>query len=228
MVVAVPVLLVLNQPDLGTAGVLILTTLLLLAVAKLPRGHWLFLSAITLVSLPVVYFRLEPYQLERIQTFLSPQADPYGAGYNVLQSLIAVGNGGLFGQGIGQGSQSQLDFLPVVHTDFIFAGIAEATGFLGSSFVILIFALLIARAFWIARSAPDRFGLMIAMGLGSLWLVQFAINVGMNLGLAPVTGIPLPFVSHGGTALITNCAALGVLESIAIRTREGSRMRRLA
>ena len=150
---------------------------------------------------------------------MSPTSDPYGAGYNVLQSLIAVGNGGLLGQGIGHGTQSQLDFLPVVHTDFIFAGIAESTGLVGSLALILILSFLIVRALHIARRAPDTFGALTASGIASLWLIQVSINIGMNLGLAPVTGIPLPFVSHGGTALVTNLLAVGILEAIAVRAR---------
>ncbi|MBI4032342.1 rod shape-determining protein RodA [Candidatus Berkelbacteria bacterium] len=219
LALAIPVLLVAEQPDLGTAGVLCLTALLMLAVAKLPRSLWLGLIALGALVVPILFASLEDYQLERIQTFLAPTSDPYGAGYNVIQSLIAVGNGGLVGQGIGYGTQSQLDFLPVVHTDFIFAGIAESTGLVGSLILITILAVLVSRALLIAHRAPDTFGALVAAGIASLWLVQVAVNIGMNLGLAPVTGIPLPFISHGGTALITNLLAVGILETIAIRAR---------
>lgn len=218
-VLALPVLLVAWQPDLGTAGVLTLTALLMLIVAKLPREIWFGLVALAGIAVPIGFSSLHEYQLQRIQTFLSPTSDPYGAGYNVLQSLIAVGNGGLLGQGIGHGTQSQLDFLPVVHTDFIFAGIAESTGLVGSLALILILSFLIVRALHIARKAPDTFGALTASGIASLWLIQVSINIGMNLGLAPVTGIPLPFVSHGGTALVTNLLAVGILEAIAVRAR---------
>ena len=214
-----PVILVMRQPDLGAASVLLFVTGALLVAGRLPRLHWVFLLVSVSIALPVLFMNLKPYQIERIQTFLSPASDPYGAGYNVLQSLIAVGNGGLYGRGFGQGTQSQLEFLPVVHTDFIFAGIAEATGFLGSVLIVGLLGFLVFRTLVIAKRAPDTFGMLVAVGIAALWATQFIVNVSMNLGLAPVTGIPLPFVSHGGTALIINLIALGVLESIAIRSR---------
>ena len=209
--------LVALQPDLGTAAVFGLVTLSLLLTAKLPRAFWLSLLGVAVIALPMAWLNLKDYQVARIETFLRPTADPLGAGYNIIQSLIAVGNGGLFGQGFGQGTQSQLDFLPVVHTDFIFAGIAESVGFVGSAILLSVFAVLILRSLNIARRAPDRFGSSIALGIASLWFIQVVVNVGMNLGLAPVTGIPLPFISAGGTALVTNLAALGIVESIALR-----------
>jgi rod shape determining protein RodA len=214
----IPIGIVLRQPDLGTAAVLGLTILCMLGAARLPKKYWLALALIVVVSAPLAFSNLEPYQRTRVETFLTPAKDPFGAGYNVIQSIIAVGNGGVFGQGIGQGTQSQLEFLPVAHTDFIFAGIAEASGLVGSSLVIILLAGLCIRALLIAQRSVDRFGLFLAIGIGSLWLVQFSINIAMNLGLAPVTGIPLPFVSHGGSALVMNCIALGLLQSIAIRS----------
>lgn len=209
--------LVLLQPDLGTAMVLGLVTLAVLGASQLPRVYWLSLLGVGVVLLPILWSNLHDYQLQRIQTFLQPTADPLGTGYNVIQSLIAVGNGGLMGQGFGQGTQSQLDFLPVVHTDFIFAGIAESIGFVGSILLLGLFVGLLLKTLSIARQAPDRFGMLVAIGIASLWFIQFTINVSMTLGLAPVTGIPLPFVSYGGTALITNLAAAGILASIAAR-----------
>lgn len=218
MITALPIGIVLLQPDLGTAAVLGITIICMLLAARLPRRYWVGLLILVLFTAPLAIAGLKPYQRSRVKTFLAPTSDPYGAGYNVIQSIIAVGNGGVFGQGIGQGTQSQLEFLPVAHTDFIFAGIAEATGLVGSSVVILLLASLCIRAVLIAQRTTDRFGLFIAVGIGSLWLVQFSVNIAMNLGLAPVTGIPLPFVSHGGSALVMNCIALGLLQSIAMRT----------
>jgi len=222
LILGLPVGVVLLQPDLGTAGVLVSTVLVVLLAARVPRRYWLMLLAATAVAAPLLVAHLKPYQRTRIETFLAPTTDPYGSGYNVLQSIIAVGNGGMFGQGIGHGTQSQLEFLPVAHTDFIFAGIAEATGLVGSVVVILLLAGLCMRAFLVGQRSPDRFGTYLAVGIGSLWLTQFSINIAMNLGLAPVTGIPLPFVSHGGSALVINCLALGLLESIARRTHARS------
>lgn len=210
--------LVLKQPDLGTAAVLIFVCFAMLVAARLPRTYWLVLIIGAAVALPLLVTHLKSYQLQRLETFFRPTADPLGAGYNVLQSIIAVGNGGLFGAGFGQGTQSQLDFLPVVHTDFIFAGIAESVGFVGCMVLIGLFVALLLRVVGVARRAPDQFGMLLALGITSLWFIQIAVNIGMNLGLAPVTGIPLPFVSYGGTALIMNLLALGIVGSVAARS----------
>ena len=200
--------------------ILVIFVFILLLAAKLPRRYWAVLLVVVAVTGPLVVANLQDYQRARIQTFLQPTKDPYGTGYNVLQSIIAVGNGGMWGQGIGQGTQSQLEFLPIAHTDFIFAGIAEATGFFGSSIVVLLLAMLCVRALFIAHRVRDSFGFYFAVGIAALWLIQFSVNIAMNIGLVPVTGIPLPFVSHGGTALVVNCAALGLLQSIAIRNHQ--------
>lgn len=224
VVVGLAIWLVLRQPDLGSATVLLGVTGSMLVAARLPRSHYVLLGLAGLVAAPLLYTRLEPYQLARLETFLRPTADPLGSGYNVLQSIIAVGNGGLFGMGLGQGTQSQLDFLPVVHTDFIFAGIAESVGFVGSFVLIAILVALLLRAVRVARDAPDPFGTLLALGISSLWLVQMVVNIGMNLGLAPVTGIPLPFVSYGGTALVVNFLALGILGSIVARSNSLNRL----
>lgn len=218
LMVAIPVILVLRQPDLGTATVIMATLGVILLSARLSRAQWFALIGLVVIAVPIILFNLEDYQVRRIETFLDPAQDPQGAGYNVRQSLIAIGNGGLLGQGLGHGSQSQLEFLPVAHTDFIFAGIAEAFGLLGSTAIVLLFVGLIARALIVARRARDTYGLLLGAGIAGLWIVQFGINLSMNLALAPVTGIPLPFVSHGGSSLLTNIMALGLLQSIARRS----------
>lgn len=215
--------LVLRQPDLGTAAVIGFVATAMLMVARLPRTYWFGLIGLGAMIIPFLYFQLQDYQIQRLETFFQPTADPLGAGYNVLQSIIAVGNGGIFGAGLGQGTQSQLDFLPVVHTDFIFAGIAESVGFVGSVLLIVIMVALLLKTLVVAKRAPDQFGVILVLGIVSLWFIQFVINVGMNLGLAPVTGIPLPFVSYGGTALIVNLLALGIVESVASRCNASSR-----
>lgn len=225
VVLALAVGLTLIQPDLGTAGVLLLIVLGMLAASQINWQYWLGLAGLAALGAPILASQLQDYQLDRLATFFQPTHDPLGAGYNVIQSLIAVGNGGLLGQGVGQGTQGQLDFLPVVHTDFIFAGIAESVGFVGSLLLILLLCGLMLRTLWIARSATDRFGTMLAVGIATYWFVQIAINIGMNLGMAPVTGIPLPFVSYGGTALIVNCLALGLLLSVSTRIRLLGRFR---
>lgn len=220
--IALPIFLILRQPDLGTAMVVTFIAIIMLLNIKLPKIYWVIMLILGAVASLVVWNRLEGYQISRLQTFLDPTADPYGEGYNVIQSMIAVGNGGLHGRGIGEGTQSQLDFLPVVHSDFIFAGIAEISGFLGSTFVVIVFTILIIRALITAKNSVDNFGSFLAIGIASFWLFQFGVNVGMVLGLAPITGIPLPFVSYGGTAMIVNLAALGIIESIAIISKKAS------
>lgn len=215
--IAVPAFLIFRQPDFGSALVLVLGTTPIFLLSRLRREQWIGIIGVILVIVPMLFFSLQPYQRERLETFLDPTKDPFGAGYNVLQSTIAVGSGGLFGRGLGQGSQSTLQFVPVAHTDFIFAGVAEATGFVGSSVLLILFAVLIWRTFRLAIHTQDRFGRLLAAGIGSLWFFSVFINVGMNLGLLPVTGIPLPFVSYGGSSLLTNFILAGALQSMNLR-----------
>ena len=220
LVTIVPILLVIRQPDLGTASILLVGAVAMLALKGLPRRIWLIGGVALVLVIPLLFSSLKPYQRERLRSFTNPSADPLGSGYNVQQSLIAVGSGGLLGRGLGQGSQSQLQFLPVAHTDFIFAGVGEATGFIGSGLVLLLLAVLITRAFNVARVAQDEFGYYFAFGMAFIVLVQSAINIGVNLGLLPATGIPLPFVSYGGTQTITALGAIGILQSIYARHKK--------
>jgi len=216
---AIPVAMVLMQPDLGTAIIICLTLFALIMYWPVGKGIKIAIFIVLLVALPLSWFIMKDYQHQRIMTFINPGADPYGSGYNVIQSTIAVGSGSLWGNGLGNGPQSQLHFLPVAHTDFIFAGWAEATGFVGALGLIVLEMVLVWRIIQIASKAPDDFGRYIALGYAVMVLSQIAINVGMNIGLAPVTGIPLPFVSSGGTALIVNFIMLGVLQNIYLRQK---------
>lgn len=220
LVIGLPVFLVWRQPDLGTASVLLAIGFGMMAFAGLPWRWWLVILLAIGLAFPVGYANLKPYQKSRIRTFLSPAEDPKGRGYNVRQAAIAIGSGGLFGQGLGQGSQSQLNFLPVAHTDFIFAGLAEATGLLGAGILLILYFILVARMFKIAELAKDQFGMFAALGLTVMFAFQVLVNIGMNLGLMPVTGIPLPLVSFGGTALIVDLAGLGILQSIYARHKK--------
>lgn len=215
-----PVFLVARQPDLGTATILLVGAVAMVALKGLPRRIWLMGGIALVLAVPLVFSSLKPYQRDRLKNFTNPLADPLGSGYNVQQSLIAVGSGGLFGRGLGQGSQSQLQFLPVAHTDFIFAGVAEATGFVGSGLVLVLLVVVITRTFNVARVAQDEFGYYVAFGIGFMILVQATINIGVNLGLLPATGIPLPFVSYGGTQTITALGAIGILQSIYARHKK--------
>jgi rod shape determining protein RodA len=162
-------------------------------------------------------FLLAPYQKERVLSFVNPMGDPLGAGYHMIQSKIAVGSGQFFGRGLGHGTQSQLNFLPDQHTDFIFAVIAEELGFIGASLLLFLLIFLLFRIIKIAKKARNEFGLMLALGSCFLFLIQILINIGMNIGILPVAGVPLPFVSYGGSALIFSLVAIGILESIVVR-----------
>ncbi len=216
----VPIVLTIKQPDLGTAAVLMAITAGMLLFARLPWRWWLVFVALAAILVPYSYAHLKPYQRSRVQVFLHPEADPTGEGYNVRQAAIAIGSGGLAGQGLGRGSQSQLNFLPVAHTDFIFSGLAEATGLVGSLIVIVLYFVLLFRIIKIAEIAKDSFGMYVALGVGVMLGFQVFVNIGMNLGLMPVTGIPLPFVSFGGTSLIVSFASLGLVQSIYIRHKK--------
>lgn len=217
---ALPILLIIKQPDLGTAAVLFIGLIAIFFLSPIRKIYLILVLVGLLAFSPLGWRFLKTYQKDRIKAFVNPSSDPQGTGYNVSQAKIAVGAGGLWGRGLGKGSQSQLNFLPVAHTDFIFAGAAEATGFIGSSFLILLLVFLVWRIALVAQRAKDLFGMYLAGGIGAIFLFQILINIGMNMGMMPVTGIPLPFVSYGGSAMFTNMAAIGILQSIYLRHRK--------
>ncbi len=217
---AVPVTLVLVQPDLGTTSVIFVVFLAIFLAARPSSRTLVGVGALIGVGLLAVWLSLQPYQRNRVETFLNPNSDPQGEGYNVRQALIAVGSGGLTGRGFGQGSQTVLNFLPVAHADFIFAGYAEATGFVGSTVLLGLYITIILRIINIAQISNDPFGRLLAIGIGAKMLFQTTVHIGMNTGLLPVTGIPLPFMSYGGTSLIIDLASIGVLQSIYIRHKK--------
>lgn len=219
-IVLLPVILILKEPDLGSASVILFVSVILMLLAKLPKMVIIIGIALILIGGPIAYKFIAPYQRQRITTFLNPNADPTGSGYNVLQSKIAIGSGGLWGRGLGEGSQSQLNFLPVAHTDFIFAGVAEATGFIGSFVLLALISIIIIRGVMIAKISQDLFGMYLAIGIACLFLYQTFINSGGNLGLVPVTGIPFPFVSSGGTSIIVAMIGIGILQSIYVRYKK--------
>ncbi len=215
LLVLAPAGLVLLQPDLGVA----LTYLPLLAVALwlggLPGRVWVVLILATAaLSVGAWHTALKPYQKERVLTLLDAERDPYGAGYQVRQSKIAVGSGGTFGQGLGRGTQSALRFLPAQQTDFIFAAWAEATGFVGSTVLMLAYALLLVRVATAALAADTRHGLVLVALIGGWLAFQVVVNLGMVVAWLPTTGITLPLFSYGGSSLLTTCAALGVVQSV--------------
>ncbi len=213
------IFLVLVQPDLGTAVVMGSIWVVMTLSIKVKKLYILGLLVLLVVSVPIIYPRLQSYQRQRVSTFLQPTADPGGAGYNVNQAIIAVGSGGLTGQGLGSGGQSQGNFLPSSHTDFIFAVLSEKLGFAGGIVVILLFVAVIVRMVIDASKSQDRFGSLLCIGIATMFIVHVLINIGMNLGIMPVTGIPLPFISAGGTSLMVSLLAVGIVESVYIRRR---------
>lgn len=211
--------LVFREPDLSTAAIYGIIWLAMAFAGGVRLIYLLGTGLLGLAGAIPFWYLMEEYQRQRILVFLNPEKDP-GALYNLRQALISIGSGGFWGQGYGGGSQSQLHFLRVRHTDFIFSVIGEELGFFGIMVVFFLFVLIAWRLLRAAVLAPDRFGRLVVVGVGAIIFVPLVINVGMNLGLLPVTGLPLPFISYGGTALVTNLAALGLAESVVMRSRE--------
>jgi rod shape determining protein RodA len=259
----VPALLVLKEPDLGTAMVfgaiflgmvawanipawtlaLILTpfislvaaasvtawlvffTLLILALVITRPGFWpsVGMAAVNLaagIATPILWNRLHDYQKMRVLIFLDPSRDPQGAGYQIIQSKVAIGSGGLFGKGFLAGSQTHLKFLPAQHTDFVFAVLGEEFGLFGATLILLLLAILIIRGFWFAQKTRNRFGSYLAAGISSVLLFHVVVNIGMTLGMFPVTGLPLPYLSYGGSALLAMWANVAIMMVVAERWQE--------
>jgi rod shape determining protein RodA len=221
---APPLLLVLAQPDLGTSLVFLAILFGMLYLAGARPSHLLSLIfgglAVVVLAL-VLHFSplqlplpLKEYQIARLVVFLDPYKDPQGAGYHIIQSLVAIGSGGLWGKGLYQGSQVQLNFLPEHHTDFIFSVVGEELGFVGASFLLLLYFCLLYRTLKIAFQASDLFGRLLVGGIFSMWLFHIVENIGMTIGLMPITGIPLPFLSYGGSFMLTNMLAVGLILNI--------------
>lgn len=219
-IVALPMLLVYLQPDLGTAIIIGATWGLMVLATGIRWRDALLLVTILVVLAPLVWTNLRPYQQDRILTFLDPARDPLGSGYNVTQARIALGVGGFWGAGFCSGPQSQLRFLRIRQTDFIFSVVGEELGFSGAVFVIVLYAFILSRLLRAAMLARDAYGRLIALGISAVVFIQTFVNLGMNVGLLPVVGIPLPFISAGGSSLVTLYAAQGVVQSILLRHRE--------
>ena len=219
LMAAPPAVLILSQPDLGTA---IVFSAVLLGMLFLGGARWGQLASIAiaaLVAIPLLPYVLHDYQRRRLEIFLNPGSDPLGAGYNLVQARIAVGSGGLFGQGWLHGVQGQLGFVPERATDFVFAVFAEQFGLLGGLLLLAVFGALLIRVLKAAAGASDRFGELLCAGVFLVLFVQVVENVGMNIGALPIAGIPLPLISYGGSATITTLGALGLVQSVVIRRR---------
>jgi len=215
--IGLPVLLVANQPDLGTAVLITATGLAMMFMAGL---SWRLISVGAILAAaavpPFIFFVLHDYQRQRILTFLNPEADPSGSGYHILQSKIALGSGGLLGKGFGLGSQSQLNFLPEKHTDFIFATFAEEFGFLGCFTLLALYGVVIAISLRIASLSHSHFGRMCAAGVTATFALYVMINGAMVVGLAPVVGIPMPLLSYGGSVMFTVMIGFGLIQSVRV------------
>ncbi|WP_407292805.1 rod shape-determining protein RodA [Stutzerimonas zhaodongensis] len=210
-----PFVLILKQPDLGTSLLVLVSGAFVLFIAGL-RWRWILSAVAALVPIAVAmwYFVLHNYQKQRVHTFLDPESDPLGTGWNIIQSKAAIGSGGVFGKGWLLGTQSHLDFLPESHTDFIIAVLAEEFGLVGVCLLLLVYLMLIARGLVITVQAQTLFGKLLAGALTMTFFVYVFINIGMVSGLLPVVGVPLPFISFGGTSLVTLLSGFGVLMSI--------------
>lgn len=208
--ILVPVGLVLIQPDLGTAGVILMMLSVLILFNGIKKNLLISLLLLSFISIPVAWnFVFKPYQKSRIMTFINPDKDPKGSGYNIIQSKVAIGSGKIFGKGLGKGTQNKLQFLPERHTDFIFSVLSEELGLLGSGATLLLFFALVSYIFRLASICRDRFTCYLCLGAGSFFLCHGTLNMAMTMGLFPVVGAPLPLFSYGGSHLITCMSFLG-------------------
>ncbi len=220
----VPAGLVIIQPDLGTGLAITFGAVVVAFLAGLPLSWFIAVGGVASLAAPIAFFTLlHDYQRQRVFVFLDPTKDPLGTGYHILQSTIAIGSGGFFGKGFGNGSQSHLEYLPESHTDFVFATMVEEWGMLGGLFVLGIFAWILAWGMRVARAAPDRFSQLLAAGMTFTVFFYVCINLMMVMGLAPVVGIPLPFMSHGGSSMMTNMICIGTIMAVNNWTRQGPR-----
>ena len=214
VLIAVPMLMIAKQPDLGTALLIASSGFFVVFLAGLQWRLLAFFSVLTTAAAPLIWHYMHDYQRQRVITFLSPEQDPLGSGYHIIQSKIAIGSGGLYGKGWMNGTQSQLDFLPERSTDFIFAVLGEEFGFLGILVLFTLYSIIVVRGIMIAIQAQDTFTRLLAGSLSMTFFVYFIVNTGMVTGLLPVVGLPLPMISYGGTSIVTLMAGFGILMSI--------------
>ncbi|MCL5783807.1 MAG: rod shape-determining protein RodA [Patescibacteria group bacterium] len=205
--------LIFKQPDLGTTLTILMIWLMMLIGANISATKLALMGMVSLVFAPIAWFLLKGYQRDRIFSFLSPTRDPLGIGYNVIQSTIAVGSGEFMGRGLGRGTQSRLRFLPEFRTDFMFASIAEEFGFIGSALVLILYGTIIGQSFRVINRTGNRFHSLLVFGVLGMLFFQIIVNMGMNLGIVPITGITLPLLSYGGSSLIATMICLGFVAS---------------
>lgn len=221
LIVIIPVLFIIRQPDYGTAIAFIIATLFMLYAAGINKKYIIISLILMVVMLPVLYlFILPDHAKSRIDVFLNPDLDPRGSGYNIIQSKLAIGSGQLMGMGVGQGNQTQLGYLYPKTTDFIFSVIGEEMGFVVAGLVIVLYVILITKIIYIAKTAKDDKGAYIAIGIAGIFVFHMVENIGMTMGLLPITGVPLPFVSYGGSSLLTNLVLIGLVLNISGRRKK--------
>jgi rod shape determining protein RodA len=216
LLVAVPAFLIMLQPDLGTAMIVLLTFGTMMLFIRIKPKTLIMLGLCFAIALPAAYkFALKPYQKQRLVTFIDPMSDPKGSGYNSIQSMIAVGSGQLFGKGYKKGTQSQLNFLPEHHTDFIFSVFSEEHGFAGCVILLFLYLIFLMNGLQVAFQSHDKFALLLVVGLLSIYFWHIFVNMGMVMGILPIVGVPLPFLSYGGSALITATLGVAVITNVA-------------
>jgi rod shape determining protein RodA len=212
--VAIPMFLIIEQPDLGSGAIVFMIFFIMLYLSNVKLRFIIIFLAILAFLVPVGWNFLREYQRDRIMVFLNPNVDPLGAGYTVIQSKIAIGSGGFFGKGWLSGTQSQLKFLPESHTDFIFATFSEEWGFLGAMVLLGLYFFIIQQGIRTAERTSDHYGKLLALGITLMFCMQICVNIAMNMGLAPVVGLPLPLMSYGGSSVIVSFIALGILSNV--------------
>lgn len=217
---AIPVALIVKEPDNGTAMAYLVAIVFMLFASGIDK-RYIFLALVAVaIAAPVIYNNLPEYALNRIRVFLNPELDPRGAGYNIIQSKLAVGAGEIFGMGLFKGNQTQLGFLHPKTTDFIFSAIGEELGFVATGTITIMYIILVTKSVYIAKTAKDNIGSYIAIGIAGIFFFHMAENIGMTIGLLPITGVPLPFVSYGGSSLVTNFICIGLLLNISSRRQK--------
>ncbi len=213
----VPVVLILAEPDLGTASIVAFIAMIMFLLLGIKRSTLIISSIVFVLTMPFAWLSLKEYQRLRILSFFDPSRDPLGSGYHAMQSKIAVGSGGFIGKGFLEGTQTQLRFLPEHHTDFIFSVVAEEWGFMGSAVVIVLYLILITKIISMGTKAKDRFGSMLCFGIAGYFTLHIFINIAMAIGIFPVVGVPLPFISYGGSFMLMNFICIGLILNISWR-----------
>ena len=221
LVVAVPVLFIIRQPDYGTAIAFVVATIFMLFAAGIDKKYIIVSGVLTIILLPLLYFYILPdHAKARIDVFLNPDLDPRGSGYNIIQSKLAIGSGQLLGMGVKQGNQTQLGYLYPKTTDFIFSVIGEEMGFVIAGLIIVLYVFLVTKIIYIAKTAKDDKGSYVAIGIAGIFVFHMVENIGMTMGLLPITGVPLPFVSYGGSSLLTNLIMIALVLNISGRRKK--------